>query len=105
MDTNYSPLQSSHSNITQTPLFSCLIFSKGDVGAQIPHYLIFIDRELNDDGQERLLSVIASPREPQEAGPGAEGLFQTTSQEEVPREESRAAASDRFISKVKCVLP
>ena len=49
--------------------------------------------------------VIASPREPQEAGTGAEGLFQTDSQEEVPREECRAAVSDRLISKVKCVLP
>lgn len=46
--------------------------------------------------------AIVSPREPQEAGPGAEGLFQTASQEEVPREECRAAAFDRFISKAKC---
>lgn len=48
--------------------------------------------------------VIASPREPQEAGPGAEGLFQSDSHEEVSREECRAAVFDRLISKVKCVF-
>lgn len=52
----HSPLQSPHPNITQTLLFPCLIPFKGDVGAQIPRCLIFLDVKVSDGGQERLLS-------------------------------------------------